>query len=62
MNTWGIIMQFRKQISYSILSKATVECGILIHKAKTSFPATVYVLCVCVCVCVYTHTHTYINE
>jgi len=53
-------MQFRKQISYSILSKETVECGILIQKAKTSFPVTVYVL--------YTHTHThthiyiYINE
>jgi len=47
-------MQFRKQTSYGILSKATVECGILIQKTKARFPVTVYVLC--------KHTHTHFNQ
>ena len=45
-----------KQTSYSVLSKATGECGILIQKAKASFPVTIYVLCI------HTHTHTYIYK
>ena len=46
-------MLFRRGgTSYSILSKATVECGILIQKVKGTFPA-LHMLCVCVCI----HTH-----